>query len=113
MLRFDESSEEFCKSKASVDIATAVRLRGLSTICIKHKFLHQIELGRDVLLQNTHIVLSKSPRDVMQVTTFGAQLGFRSGLTDWYRDATSFPFGRLLIDLSPRTDDRLRFCKNS
>ena len=30
-----------------------------------------------------------------------------------YRDATSVAFGHLLIDLSPRTDDRLRYCTNS
>ena len=34
-------------------------------------------------------------------------------LVDCYRDATSVPFGHLLIDLSPRTDDRLRYCTNS
>ena len=49
----------------------------------------------------------------MQVTNIGAQLGFGSELVDWYRDATSVPFGHLLIDLSPRTDDRLRYCTNS
>ena len=32
---------------------------------------------------------------------------------DWYKDATSVPFGLLLIDLSPRTDDRLQYCTNS
>ena len=49
----------------------------------------------------------------MQVTTLSTQLGLRSELVDWYRDATSVPFGHLLIDLSPRTDDRLRYCTNS
>ena len=49
----------------------------------------------------------------MQVTTLGAQLGLGSELVDWYRDATSVPFGHLLIDLSPRTEDRLRYCTNS
>ena len=49
----------------------------------------------------------------MQVTTFGAQLGLGSQIVDWYRDATSVPSGHLLIDLSPRTDDRLRYCTNS
>ena len=49
----------------------------------------------------------------MQVTTLGTQLGLGSELVDWYRDATSVPFGHLLIDLSPRTDDRLRYCTNS
>ena len=49
----------------------------------------------------------------MQVTTLSTQLGLASELVDWYRDATSVPFGHLLIDLSPRTDDTLRYCTNS
>ena len=113
MLVFDDSCESTCNSKAFVDIATAGRHRGLSTIYIKHNLFHQSKLGRDVELQNTHIVLFKSPRDVMQVTTLSTQLGHGSKLVDWYRDATSVPFGYLLIDLSPRTDDRLRYCTNS
>ena len=48
----------------------------------------------------------------MQVTTLGAQLGLGSELVDWFRDATSVPFGHL-IDLSPRRDGRLRYCTNS
>ena len=49
----------------------------------------------------------------MQVTTLSTQLGLGSELVDWYRDATSVPFGHLLIDLSPRTDNRLPYCTNS
>ena len=113
MLIFDDSCEEVFNSKAFVDIATAGRHQGLSTIYIKHNLFHQSKLGRDVELQNTHIVLFKSPRDVMQVTTLSAQLGLGSELVDWYQDATSFPFGHLLIDSSPRTVDRLRYCTNS
>ena len=113
LLVFDDSCEEICNSKAFVDIATAGRHRGLSTIYIKHNLFHQSKLGRNVELQNTHIVLFKSPRDVMQVTTLSTQLGLGSKLVDWYRNATSVRFGHLLIDLSPRTDDRLRFCTNS
>ena len=112
-LIFGDSCEEICNSKAFVDIATTGRHRGLSTIYNKHNLFHQRNLGRDVELQNTHIVLFKSPRDVMQVTSLSTQLRFGSELVDWYRDATSVPFGRLLIDLSPRTDDRLRYCTNS
>ena len=113
LLIFDDSCEEICNSKASVNIAAAGRHRGLSTIFINYNLFHQSKLGRDVQLQNTHIVLFKSPRDVMQVTTLSSQLGLGSELDDWYPDATSVPFGNLLIDLSPRTDDRLRFCTNS
>ena len=113
LLIFDDSCEKIGNSKAFVDIATAGRHRGLSTIYIKHNLFHQSKLGRDVQLQNTHIVLFKSPGDVMQLTTLGAQLGLGSELVDWYRDATSVPFGHLLIDLSPRKDDRLRYGTNT
>ena len=61
----------------------------------------------------THIVIFKSPRDVHQVTTLSVQLGLGSTLADWYRDATSVTFGHFLIDFSPRTNDRLRYCTNS
>ena len=113
LLFFDDSCEEICNSKAFVNIATAGRLLGLGTIYVKNNLFHQSKLGRDVELQNTHIVLFKSSRDVMQVTTLSAQLGLGSELIDWYREATSVPFGHLLIDLSPRTGDRLRYCTNS
>ena len=113
MLVFDDSSERICNSKAFVDFATAGIHRGLSTIYPKHNLFHESKRGRDVQLQNTHILLFKSPRDVMQVSTLIAHLGFQSELTDWYQDATSVPFSLLVIDLSPRTDDPLRFCTNT
>ena len=74
LLIFDDSFEKFFDSKAFADLASAGRHRGLSTIYIKHNLFQQSKLGRDVELQNTHIVLFESPRDVMQVTTFGTQL---------------------------------------
>ena len=49
----------------------------------------------------------------MQVRTFSAQLGLGSLLVDWYRDAISVPYGQIIFDLSPRTDDRLRYFTNT
>ena len=60
---------------------------------------HKNELGREIELQNTHIVLFKSPKDVLQVGGLIFQLGLGFWLTDWYKDATFIPFGELLIDL--------------
>ena len=91
LLIFDDSCAEICNSKEFVDIANARRRRGFSTISNKHKLFHQNKLGRNVELQNTHIVLFKSPRDVHQVFTLSVQLGLRLVLVDWYRDATSVP----------------------
>ena len=104
LLIFGDTCEEICNSKAFVDIATAGRHRGLSTIYIKQNLFHQSKLGRDVELQNTHIVIFKFPRDVMQVSIFSAQLGLGSELVDRYRHATSLPCGLLLIELSLRTE---------
>ena len=113
MLNFDDSCEKICNSKAFVVIATADRHRGLTTIYIEYNLFHQSRLGRDVELQNTHIVRFKSSRDVVQVSTLNAQLVLGSELVDWHRETTFAPYGHLLIDLSPRTDDRLRYCKNT
>ena len=40
LLIFDDSCEEICNSKGFVNIATAGRHRGLSTIYIKHNLFH-------------------------------------------------------------------------
>ena len=93
--------------------ATAGRHKGLSTVYIKHNLFHQSRLGRDIELQNTHIVLFKSPRDVVQINTLSQQLGLGSQLKDWYTTATSVPYGQLLIDLIPKKVDSLRYCTNS
>ena len=112
-MNIDKSCEEICNSKGFVDFAAVGIHRRLSTLYIRHILFHQSKHGRDVELQNTPIVRFKSPCDVMQVTTLNEQLGLGSELVDWYRAATSVPYGRLLIDLSPCTDDRLRYCTNT
>ena len=110
---FDDSCEEICNSKAFVGIATAGRHPRSSTIYIDHNLFHRSKRGRDVELQNTHIVLLKSPHDVMQVSTFSAYLGLGAELVGWFRDATSKHYGHFLIDLWPRTHKQLRYYRNT
>ena len=74
LLIFDDSFEEISNSKQFVKVATAGRHRGPNTIYIKHNLIHQSKLGRDVELQNTYIVLFKSPRDILQINTLNQQL---------------------------------------
>ena len=113
LLVFDDSCRNTCSSREFEKIAVARRHRGLGTIYIKHNLFHKSKLGRDIDFQNTHIVLFKSPRDVSQVGMLSVQLALGLSLVEWYKDATSVPFGNLLIYLCPRTDDRLRYCTNS
>ena len=109
---FDDSCQKISNSKQFVKIATAGRHRGLNTIYIKNNLFDQSKLGRDIELQNTHIVLFESPRDVLQINTLNQQLGLGFQLKDWYQDATSVAYGHLLIDLTPKTVDSLRYCSN-
>ena len=113
LLIFDDSCEEISNSKQFVKFASAGRHRGLNIIYIKHNLFHQSKLGREVELQNTQIVLFKSPRANLQINTLSQQLGLRSQLKEWYQDATSTPYGHLLLDLTPKTVDSLRYCTNS
>ena len=66
LLIFEDSCEEISSSKVFVKIATAGRHKGLRTIYVKLNLFHQSRLGRDIELQNNHIILFKSPRDVLQ-----------------------------------------------
>ena len=111
LLIFDDSCDEIMKSKGFEKLAIAGRHRQMSVIYIKHNLFHKSAIGRDAELQLTHIVLFKSPRDVQQIGRLGQQLGV--DLTKWYKDATSKPYGHLMIDLHPKTDDRLRYCSES
>ena len=65
------------------------------------------------MLQNLHIVLFKSTRDVLQINRLSQQLVLGSQLEEWYQDATSIPYGDLIINLTPKTVDSLRCCTNS
>ena len=105
LLIFDDSCDEISRSKQFEKIAIAGRHRKLNCIYIKHNLFHKSANGRDTELQNTHIVLFKSPRDVQQIDV----LGFWNTLRKWYSDATSVPYGHLMIDLSPKTIDLLRY----
>ena len=113
LLTFDVSWAEISNAKAFVFFIKGKTTSWMRPIYIKHNFFLQNKSISDVELQNTNIDHFKSHRDVMQFSTFCAQLGPRSDLFDWYRDATSAAVDRLLVDLSLRTVVVLRYCTNS
>ena len=64
---------------------------------------------------NTHIfVLMKNPRDVSQLQCLARQafLGKSNFLMEAYKDATSKPYGYLVLDFSPGTIDDYRVRTN-
>jgi hypothetical protein len=64
---------------------------------------------------NTHyVVLFKSPRDVGQVANLARQMypGKSNFVVEAFRDATREPYGYLLIDLKPETEEQYRIRTN-
>lgn len=60
---------------------------------------------------NAHyIVLFKNPRDAVQVATLARQMypGQSKFLVEAFKNATEKPFGYLLLDLKPDTDEKYR-----
>lgn len=60
---------------------------------------------------NAHyLVIFKNPRDLCQLATLARQMypGQARFLVDAFEDATRLPYGYLLIDLKPDTEDKIR-----
>ena len=62
---------------------------------------------------NAHyIILFKNPQDTNQVKILAKQLGLGNRLIEAYKDSTAQPYGYLLIDLSPYSQDAFMLRSN-
>ncbi len=113
LLIFDDSCEEIYNDKRFSKLATSGRHKNVYVIYVKHNLFFQSKFSKTIDLNNTHVILFKSPRDINQIRVLGKQLGEKQSFIEHcYQRATSEPFGHLMIDLYPRTQDCLRYCSN-
>jgi adenylate kinase family enzyme len=113
LLIFDDSCEQIYDDKRFVKIATSGRHKNVHVIHVKHNLFHQSKHSKTIDLNNTQVILFKSPRDVNQITYLGNQLNNAKFLKDCYTKATNVEsFGHLLVDFDPKTSDCLRYCSN-
>jgi hypothetical protein len=84
--------------------------RNLTAVYIVQNLFHQDTSMRTISLNTHYMVLFKNPRDATQIRTLGQQMYPDNPriLVEAYRDATSQPYGYLLLDLRPDTCDALR-----
>ena len=84
--------------------------KNASVIYISQSLFHKGKENRNISLNSHYLTLFKNPRDAAQIFLLGRQIFsdrikyFREALAD----ATSRPYGYLLIDLKPTTTDELR-----
>ena len=84
--------------------------RNLSVIFIGQNFFHKGSQMRDISLNAHYLVLFKNARDKSQVQHLARQMypGQSKFFQEVFEDATKKPFGYLLVDLKPMTEDGMR-----
>ena len=83
----------------------------ISVIYIVQNVFHRNKWQRDISLNSHYIVMFRNLRDRAQIQHLSRQVCPENPrfLQDAYRDATSRPFGYLLLDLKQETPDNCRF----
>jgi hypothetical protein len=79
----------------------------ISVIFITQNIFHGGKCSRSLNLNSHYYILFKNKRDINQIKTLGRQLfpGKGDTLLHSYSDATSKPYGYLLVDLHPKSDE--------
>ena len=84
--------------------------KNLSIILILQNLFHQSKEMRTISLNSHYLVIFRNPRDKSQIIHLAKQMypGNVKFLQQSYNDATSKPYGYLLIDLKPETPEEIR-----
>lgn len=83
--------------------------KSISVILILQNLFLQNRIMRDISLNTHYLILFKNNRDESQINCLGRQafIGRLPYFKAAYTDATSKPYGHLLIDFHPLTDKKL------
>ncbi len=85
--------------------------RNLPVIYIVQNFFDQTKEHRTISLNTQYVILFKNPRDKGQLSVLSrAMYGAKSGnfLVDVFNDATRGPYGYLVLDFRPESEDETR-----
>lgn len=86
----------------------------VSVIFICQNIFYKGKGQRDISLNSHYIVVYKNPRDRVQFSTLARQIAPQSlaYMKEIFEDATSVPYGYLVMDLTQTTPDHLRYRTN-
>jgi hypothetical protein len=89
--------------------------RNISVIYITQNMFPKNKHARTISLNSHYMILFKNPRDAGQFATLARQMYPAAGslfAIEAYKDATSVPYGYLLVDMKPETDEQHRLRTN-
>ena len=84
--------------------------KNASVIYISQNLFHKGKENRNISLNSHCLILFKNPRDAVQIAHLGRQIFPDKGkyFSEAFTNATSRPYGYLLVDLKPTTTDEMR-----
>lgn len=84
--------------------------RNLSIISLLQNLFNKGKESRTISLNNHYLTLFKNPRDMQQISVLARQMypGNNQVFMNKFKEATSKPYGTLLVDLKPDTLDKDR-----
>ena len=88
--------------------------RGISVLYLTQNLFPPGKLSRTISLNSHYMVIFRNPRDLLGICTLAKQLFPKhvNYLMESFRDATSKPYGYLLIDCHQLTPDTVRLRTN-
>lgn len=85
-----------------------------SVVFICQNIFYKGKAQRDISLNSHYMCIFKNPRDRRQFTTLSGQVCPQNAayMKEIFEDATSVPYGYLILDLTQTTPDHLRYRTN-
>lgn len=111
VLVLDDMMMQVAKSEESLNLfCVTAHHRRISVFMLAQNLYMPGKFARTISLNCHYVILFRNVRDSRQVLTFGSQV-FPLKLKyfkEAYDKATSIPFGYLVVDMSPSTNDNYR-----
>ena len=84
--------------------------RSVSVLYLSQNLFFSGKQNRTISLNTHYMVLFRNPRDASQISVLGKQMYPNKSkiLVEAFRDATSSPYGYLLMDMRPDLEDKFR-----
>ena len=88
--------------------------RGISVLYLTQNLFPPGKLSRTISLNSHYFVIFRNPRDSLGISTLAKQMfpGRTDYLMESFRDATSRPYGYLMIDCHQLTPENMRLRTN-
>ena len=106
---FDDLMSQVVDSPRVRDMFTqGTHHNNITLVFITQNLYQQGKWARTIALNTWYMILFRNFRDSSQIKVLAKQTGLGAKLVHAYKDATSHPYGYIVLDFSPNIEDKYR-----